>query len=385
MKISLTTGDLSYHAGGMVPAIRELARNLRLRGHDVTIWGNCDKSSPTPSPDWNGIDTNLLPCLGPTTLSFRPNLVSQIVAKGADVIEVHGIWNYSSLAARLAAARLRIPFFVHPHGMLDPWALQHSKIRKRVASILFESKNLRSATCIRALNESELQAIRRVGLRQPVCIIPNGVANDPHDDGIREVKSNPMPYILYMGRLHPKKGLIELIRAWYLLQQSCSPSNEWKLLIAGFGTPKYENRLRALAVALGLRRSIEFLGTLTGKQKLNCLAGAECLILPSLSEGQPITVLEAWNEGRPVILTPQCNFSATDIQDTSVLTNPNATDIRDALESFIRLPEKIRRDMGLRAKRMAQDKYAWSSVAVKLEAVYRWALGHSARPSFVFN
>ena len=368
-----------------MPAIRELARSLGQRGHEVTVWGNSDKRLSNQPSEWPGTQTSLLSCFGPSMLSFRPALVTKIVAKGADIIEAHGIWNYSSLAARLAAVRLKTPFLVHPHGMLDPWALQHSRIRKRIALILFEAKNLQSSTCIRALNEAELRAIRGARLRQPVCVVPNGIANDPCDDGIRETKLDRAPYMLYLGRLHPKKGLTEMIVAWKLLQQSCSVSREWKLVIAGFGTHAYQNHLRNLASTLGLTRSIEFIGVLDGKGKLNCLAGAECLVLPSLSEGQPMAVLEAWNEGRPVILTPQCNFDASELDSTSVLTNPNPCDIRAALESFITLPEGRRKDMGFCAKRMVRDKYNWSNVAIKLEAVYHWALGDSARPDFVFN
>src|SRR5204862_6075569 len=114
--------------------------------------------------------------------------------------------------------RTRGPYTVTPHGMLDAWAVRSSRGKKRIAALLYERSCLENASCLRALCTAEAEAIRQYGLRSAVCILPNGielpaesVTMPPPWQGVIQTDKR---VLLYLGRLHPKKGLPNLLRAW---------------------------------------------------------------------------------------------------------------------------------------------------------------------------
>src|SRR5437868_1254923 len=106
------------------------------------------------------------------------------------------------------------PYVVHSHGMLEPWALRNAMWKKRVAALLYENQHLRGAACLRALSEAEAQSIRSYGLRNPICVIPNGVDLPDLNESNPRTQSANQKTLLYLGRLHPKKNISNLIRAW---------------------------------------------------------------------------------------------------------------------------------------------------------------------------
>lgn len=125
------------------------------------------------------------------------------------LLHIHGLWMYPSVAC-MQWSRGKRPYLVSPHGMLDGWALRNSAWKKILAARLYENRHLRGAACLNALNESEAASIRAYGLRNPVCIVPNGV--DLPDQ--RPTLGGGEKVCLFLGRLHPKKGLPALLSAW---------------------------------------------------------------------------------------------------------------------------------------------------------------------------
>src|SRR5947208_8295710 len=108
-------------------------------------------------------------------MGYSSQLVAALITAELDILSTHGLWKYCSVASNAWHRRTGRPYIVHPHGMLERWALQNSKWKKRIAALLYEDRHLRGAACLRALSEAEAQSIRAYGLRNPVCIIPNGV------------------------------------------------------------------------------------------------------------------------------------------------------------------------------------------------------------------
>jgi poly(glycerol-phosphate) alpha-glucosyltransferase len=275
---------------------------------------------------------------------------------------------------------------VSPHGMLDAWALARASIKKRVVSSWFEHEHLRFATCLHALNEAEAGAIRAHGLSNPICILPNGVAIPP--DGVAKKpawaeKLQPdTKVLLYLGRLHPKKGLVALLRAWgHVLAHA--ERDGWCLIIAGWDQGGHARELSTLIRELCLDRSVRLVGPQFDIEKDLSFRMASAFILPSFSEGMPGVVLEAWSYGLPVLMTPQCNLQEGIDAGAAIACQPEMISIADTLEMLFRMPALERTEIGRRGRRLVEDRFSWDPIAVEMSRVYAWLLGGGPPPACV--
>jgi poly(glycerol-phosphate) alpha-glucosyltransferase len=274
--------------------------------------------------------------------------------------------------------------------MLDEWAVKNSRWKKRLAGLLYENSHLQLASCLRALCQSEARAIRSYGLRNPVCVIPNGI------DLPESTPSSPPPWagmiepgrkvLLYLGRLHPKKGLPNLLRAWADLRQRQSPAaDQWDLAIAGWDQGNHENDLKALATQSGIASSVHFLGPQFGEAKASAYHHADAFVLPSFSEGLPMVVLEAWANRVPVVMTPECNLPEGFEADAAIRVTTEPREIAAGLEALFAMPDGERRAMGARGHQLVAEKFTWPQIAAQLIGVTEWVLGGGDQPECVLN
>lgn len=219
------------------------------------------------------------------------------------LIHVHALFSFTSTYAMRLARRRGIPYFAHPIGSLDHWSLQQSAARKQIYLNLFEKKNLQSAARVHFTAKSERdQALQAVALRRPLIVplgldlptlIPTARQSFAASLGISESSK----IILFLGRLHPKKGIDLLLRA--LKQQG---DTAFHLAIAGDGDATYLAELKSLIQRLGLTEKVTFTGYLGGQDKCVALQGADLFALTSHAENFGIAVLEALAHGTPVLL-----------------------------------------------------------------------------------
>jgi glycosyltransferase involved in cell wall biosynthesis len=349
-----------------------------------------DGYSAQDLPGWRPIRVRVFPVTGPAGFGYAQALSRSIVQSGADVVYSIGLWKYPSLASLLWSKRTGKPLLVAPHGMMDPWALRNSRLKKRLAGLLFQNAQLRQAACIRALCESELKSIRAYGLKNPVCIIPNGIDLPANCDGkdvstiSRELKEQGRKILLYLGRIHPKKGLVNLLKAWKGATGSQSSGGEqWLLVIAGWDQGGHEAELKSLAAELQIEDSVLFLGPQYGEAKAEFYRNCDAFILPSFSEGLPMTVLEAWSYGKPVLMTPECNLPEGPDAGAAICFDPTVGAIEQGLRRLALMPDREREAMGERSLHLVKDRFMWSRVAHDMIAVYRWLLGAADRPDCV--
>jgi len=211
--------------------------------------------------------------------SFRP-----------DIIHIHGLWTFLSVVGVLVGRKLKIPRIVSPHGMLDPWAFGQSPIRKRLALATYEGMNLNGARFIHALCDAETIAVEKIGLTAPIRVVPNGV--DVPERGMitgtapwqSELPKNRR-ILLYLGRIHKKKGLDALIAGWSRALRCSNEGMQWDLVIAGWGDETYERELRRLVQELHVDRTVRFVGPQVDRAKDLTYACADAFILPSLAKG----------------------------------------------------------------------------------------------------
>jgi glycosyltransferase involved in cell wall biosynthesis len=260
-------------------------------------------------------------------------------------------------------------------------------MEKRFAALLYEDRHLRSAACLRALCEAEAQSIRSYGMRNPICVLPNGV-------DLPDLSETPKPQahafaddrkiLLYLGRLHPKKNLANLIRAWgKTLNSQPSTLKSRVLVIAGWDQADYERDLKKLTSDSGLLESTRFLGPVFGQDKDAAYSVCHAFILPSLSEGLPITVLEAWASAKPVLMTRECNLPEGFAAGAALQIGTAPEEIAAGLKQLIEMSDDDRRAVGDRGRTLVATKFSWPRIGEQMRSVYEWILGGGTTPESV--
>jgi glycosyltransferase involved in cell wall biosynthesis len=379
-KLIYLMGPVSRAAGGMLDAVRNLALAVRRRQcYELSVVGLEDPETRRDKSLWGKIETKAMPVRGPRTFGYAPQMYTTLQAEDPDLLHVHGLWIYTSVAAIRWARRQR-PYVVSPHGMLDPWALDNSRLKKRISAALYENRHLRGAACLHALNDAEAEAIRGYGLKNPVCVIPNGVELPVEANAKRSPGQNRN--LLYLGRLHPKKGLPLLVEAWCRIRHMAEESG-WSLVIAGWDQLGHQSDLQALAAKLHADSRIDFVGPRFGEEKSAAFREASAFILPSLSEGLPMSVLEAWSWRLPVLMTTNCNLPEGSKAGAAIVMEADIDDICQALIKLFHMDNVELESVGARGRRLVEGKFQWPHIAQQMTQVYDWLLGRASQPSCI--
>lgn len=299
--------------------------------------------------------------------------IQRDAAEGA-VLHAHGLWLMPNVYPARALRRAGKPaVLVHsPRGMLAQAALEISSWKKRPFWWLFQRKALAAADCLHATAESELEEIRLAGLRNPVAVVPNGV--DIPTDPIRP---GPMrgQTVLSLGRIHPKKGLTDLVRAWARIEAS-RPG--WRLRIVGPSERGHDAELRSLIGRLGLK-SVSVEGPLYGAERQDAYREAAIFVLASRNENFGMTVAEALAAGTPVISTKGAPWGGLIDERCGWWVDHGPESLASALLSAIATPDGERSAMGARGRAWMERDYSWDAVAATMLDVYGW-LRHGGAP-----
>jgi poly(glycerol-phosphate) alpha-glucosyltransferase len=224
--------------------------------------------------------------------------------------------------------------------------------------------------------------MRAYGLKNPICVIPNGVELpvEPKVKPLRERDRN----LLYLGRLHAKKGLPLLVEAWCRVQRMAEESG-WRLIIAGWDQLGHKSELQALAAKLHSGSSIEFAGPQFGEAKSALFRKAAAFILPSLSEGLPMSILEAWSWRLPVLMTTNCNLPEGSRVGAAIMMEADVEGICGALSKLFSMDSVEREAMGARGRRLVEEQFRWPRIADQITQVYDWILGCGPQPICVVS
>ena len=399
-RLAVLTATVSRNAGGLFESVRHLHQEISMSMPTQVISFH-DEFTDEDLPLWDPLKVRLVSHIGPRTLSYSPRMRRVLDEINPDLIHVHGIWQGPSIASFQYRIKRNIPALVSPRGMLDPWALDNARWKKKLAGCLFENKHLGSVSCLHALCESEAAAMREYGLTSPICVVPNGVSlpnknEKPHPKGRKR--------LLFLGRIHPKKGLMQAIRAW----SKVNSEKDWQFVVAGWDQGGHESELKSLCEGLGVsyeeipasellakqdgkgeNASVLFVGPAFGDTKRALLEGACAFILPSYSEGLPMSVLEAWSYRLPVLMTDQCNLpdgfaAAAAIRLVSEHDSAQLfSGISEALRQLFEMSEEDCKSMGDRGRNLVELKYTWEIVGKEMKKVYDWLLVGGDLPNCV--
>jgi glycosyltransferase involved in cell wall biosynthesis len=284
------------------------------------------------------------------------------------IIHDHGQWLQMNRIAASLSRNLNIPRIVSPRGMLTTWSLNHHWLRKKMAYMLFAKHDLQTATGFHATSEAEAIDLRKLGVRQPIAVIPNAVY---HRNFQNKSLDNQKPYALFLSRLHPKKGLYELLRAW----SQVKPLG-WDLVIAG---PDEMNMLRGYE----LPPNIRYVGKQDGESKWQLLQNAHLFILPTYSENFGIVVAEAMMAGTAVITTQNAPWQCLAEENCGWWIPMTDKDLQQAIRHATQTELSTLESMGKLGHSYATRNFSWQSVGYKMLGLYEYLLNHRARPSFV--
>ena len=374
--------------GGLSAVVPDLARAVEATGRSkVNLEAFC-LPDEHPAPGLN------VQNLWPT--SRRRWILSRILdrplreafhrtVRDADGLHIHGLWEQSTLAAAQAARRWRKPYIVSAHGMLEPWALRNKRLKKQIYASLFERQNLEGAAWLHALTAAEAQDYRRFGLRAPIAIIPNGVrlpdpaevSAEPFFESFPDLRGKRL--LLFLGRIHFKKGLDLLVDSWSSLARRFPEAH---LVLAG---PDFEATRSAIEQRIQARNitdRVRFTGMLTGAQKWSAFRAAEAFVLPSYSEGLSVSTLEALGMGLPVIVTAQCNLPEVQEFNAGWQVQSEVGSLASAIEEWLTAPTDRSRAMGRRGQALVQERYTWEAVGGQMSDLYDAVLNGGTPESF---
>lgn len=299
-----------------------------------------------------------------------------------DLIHIHALW--SPLLHKIAkwAQHNRIPVVWSPHGMLTPWAMNNKKLKKLLAWFLYQRKDLKKASLIHATAQSEVEDVRRLGLKNNVVVAPLGVRIDGRVDSFAEVSASKKRVecidrkktLLFVSRVQRKKGLLNLVRAWAKLKQESSARyariNDWKVRIVGPDQDNHTAELKQLCSKLGVTRDFEFAGPKYSGDLAHEYASADLFVLPTYSENFGSVVIEALSHSVPVITTKGTPWQELEERKCGWWIDIGVDPLVNALKDAMSLTDAERRKMGERGRRLVEEKYTWDAVVMEMVKGY---------------
>jgi glycosyltransferase involved in cell wall biosynthesis len=295
-----------------------------------------------------------------------------------DLIELHGIWEPILLKIAWLCRRHNVPYVVCPHGMLDNWSLQQKPFKKRLALATFHGRMMSRASVVHALNKHEANVIRKRGFSERIEVIPNGVQIDTEipEESIESVFPQLLnkAYVLFLGRLHHKKGLDLLAKAW---ERVIAEKPEATLVLAGPDEDGSIEEFRARISSAGIDDTVRELGAVYGEAKWVLLKACRCFVLPSRQEGFSVAVLEALACGKPVVITRECHFDDVDQATAGIVCDLDDKQLASAILRLL-VNQSSARNMGANGKELVYQKYQWADVARRSLDVYSSVLSGAA-------
>lgn len=334
--------------------------------------------------------------------------------RGFDIVHIHGLWDPRLHKVALACRREGVKYVIAPRGMLEPWSLRQKWLKKRIARWLYQDRDLKCAAALHATAGSEAEQFRNLGFKNPIIVSPNGV-NVPSRFEPRATP-NARRRALFVSRMHPKKGVLELVEAWSrTIKDTVNGEGEegWVCelvyTVSGGLEKEYEARVKQRVLALGMSYqdadgaihspssspsspNFVFTGELNDDEKWKAYARADLFVLPTYSENFGIVVAEALWAGVPVITTkgtPWSELEGARPPDHSSrcgwwIDLPPAESLERALAEATTLDSRVLAEMGGRGRRLVEEKYTWEAVVKPMISGYL-ELANSSTPQLAYS
>lgn len=354
MKIIHFITSIDKSSGGTTAYMQLLSKGLKDIVDLLVITG----LSPNPI-ELNSIDTRFLDLSISRWYKLKKEIYNLLVNEKPDIVHINGIWQPQCWLFQKVAQQLEIKVILSPHGMLDPYILQRHPFKKKLALKLYQYKAVKKTDYLHATSELELCNIRRLGFNQKAVIVPNCI--DIFEIKPKVIWDNKIKKILFLSRLHNQKGVELLIEAVGKIKR-----DDFELIIAGNGELNYLEKLKQQIV----EKKIHIVGGVYGEQKWDLFQSADIFVLPSFSECFGIVVAEALATGIPVITTTGTPWQELETNRCGWWVDLNVPNLVNALNEAINKTSKELQEMGLRGRKLVEEKYEIKAVAERMFLFY---------------
>jgi glycosyltransferase involved in cell wall biosynthesis len=389
MRIHHIQGLFATEHGGPTHSLRNYCLGQARLGHEVSAWvlkgmPNTSSVRPMPQPIATHIFQTELPSILGRSGALRRHIAS---SQTPDIYHLHGTWLRAMYYGAVEARHRKVPYLVETMGMYEPYGLRQKWLRKRFARYWFQDAILRDASCLHVNSDQEAQNLRRLGFSKPVAVLPVGirmpvthhVGSPVHDSPLLSELSK-RPFVLFLSRIHSKKGIELLLRAWADVHKA-HPAV--MLVVAGTGDPAYLAKCRQKTEELGIAERCFWPGQVTDEQKKWLLSHARLLALPTYSENYGNVVAEALAHGTPVITTNATPWLEVVSRGCGWIVPVEIVHLTEALRIALSMSPEALRGMGIKGRVWAEKSFSVENVLSSLDQVYRWLLGNGSKPDCV--
>jgi glycosyltransferase involved in cell wall biosynthesis len=298
-------------------------------------------------------------------------------AKTAQIIHNHSLWMMPNIYPAIAVKGSQCRLVSSPRGTLSEYALNRSKWLKKGVWIFGQRDVLKTSVCLHATSEIEYREIRQKGLRPAVSIIPNGV-EIPLERKRLKPKSD-FRQLLFLSRIHPKKGIDLLLCAWARVENQFP---DWELHIVGPDNGGYLSQMQVLANDLNVKRVI-FSGPVYGDEKDRTYFSADLYVLPTHSENFGLTVAEALAHGVPAIVTKGAPWSGLETNNCGWWIDIGKESLTECLREAMLKTDNELLTMGEQGRAWMKRDFSWKQIGEMMHKTYEWVLGGGQPPKWV--
>ena len=377
MKILHVTSSMSPQWGGPSQVIADITNSLEKKGVTCSIIAAQGNRVGTSVVNVNASELLLFKTsrLSGLWTGYSRNIGSNLreLVSEHDIVHIHELWHFLHYAAFKAAIELDKPFCITTHGALSPWAITHKRIRKQIYMRLVQRSILEKAFYIHTITPDEGNHIRQLGISTPTFTIPNGIYPESINVNLQDpimIRRYPELHgkqiILFLGRIHPIKGLDLLADALGILIKK---HPNIYTIIAGPNEDNYQTNIENILKENGAADNVIFTGMLTGSDKLSALASASILVVPSHSEVMSIAALEGMASSLPIIITEECQFPEVSDCKAGIVIKRTSQDLVAAILKLITNPSEASA-MGQNGYELVQKKFTWETLSEKYIEMY---------------
>ena len=381
MKILYLSSNLSNEAGGYAESSFLLREKLdKLKNSDAYLFGFW-KSKEYKLNYVLSDKINIFPVGLIKFFPFSFSYLRKIFLIRPNLIDVQGLWS-SSAVFNLIYSKLRsTPYIVTPRGMLEEWALNQSYFKKLIYYFFIEKYHLKNATCLRATSKMEMNTFKKLGFKNKIINVPNSI-KIPEAKIKSKFTIKKKKRILFLSRIHEKKGISELLNAWKYIHNK---HLDWELVICGYDENGYKDKMIKLSNDLKLKRVV-WRDFVTGKDKDNLFRSSDLFVLLSHSENFGLAIAEALSFGLPVITTTNTPWKDLKKYNCGWCIDLKMKKIVKTLEKAICLDNKKKILMGKRGRAWVVRDFSDESIGIKMQSVYKWILKKGPKPKkLIFN
>ena len=393
MKVLTFITSISLKGGGPSRGVPMLVKGLAELGVDITLMTYWSDDMNTHALDGTSAKLKVL-----RPDFSRSQMEEYIISEKFDVIQLQSMWDLRYHIVAKTARKHRIPYIITPRGMLEPWCLSQKKWKKKLAMALYQMKDIKRSACVFTTAEMEALHVRDLGVDVPMVVLPNGIETDSYP--CRISKDKVKKQILFLSRIHIKKGIELLIDAFDRIIKKNADMDDWTVAIVGNGEEEYIRELKRKVEGLNLRDKVKILAPVFGDAKVKLYQESSIFCLPSYSENFGMVIAEAMSCGVPCITTNGTPWQLLNGEVSTMGANLdilgknrktgwcidlNVDNLEKVLLEAMTMKTEALYEMGQKGNLLVQENFNYKSVARKVMQLYSWLLDGGQTPAFVYE